>query len=355
MRNFVIAAAAINGTVFGSAQSTGGTREFEAFPRDQEQKWNVEPSYLYMKPVMTNIDYGTRIVSKDVTEDVTLNSFEHKIKAKKPSFQWDSGVRLGIGRFLPGNAKWDIALVGTYFYGQAKNHTKANIEEGQGIFPTYIPGFFELADKGSVNWTLNYFTLDLKLGRLFKMTPNIVIHPYAGIRSTFQYQDYSAKYHATIDLKGPIRNTSIKNRMHNDFWGVGPMVGTQFSYFFQPKWTILGNLDASFALGQQSLREKQLVVNADPDETTQFPTKSRDVLHPVRVGLGGNIGLGWEDWFQNNTIRFAPSVLFEGVIWFAMNQLWQTDEFITELRTRAIRKTGNLALMGLVFDLQVDF
>jgi hypothetical protein len=189
----------------------------------------------------------------------------------------------------------------------------------------------------------------LGLGRLFAMTPRITFHPSFGLRGSWQYQ----KSHLSSDLLTGNFDQKIKGSEWNDFWGVGPRFGTHFSYSFESHFSFLANFAAALLAGRQKLRINDTLTSTttgSPSSITK--NKSRDSLSIIRANIEGMVGLGWERWLRNQSVRIAPSVAFEGSLWFAMNQLYSS---LSNINNRGTRRNGNLGLMGITFDLQVDF
>lgn len=344
------------------------------FPYNDDQGWFVDPQYLLWMPFMENIQYGTKTSNNLAFSSTSFFQNDIKAKVKRPDFGWDSGVRVGIGRYLPHHDLWDINFYTTYFYGEAEEKNRPNLEHHEAISPDFLPAsrWFPVS-KANAHWHLNYFTLDLSLGRIFTITNTINFHPYFAIRATLQYQKTKNRFalietitQEDVTPSFVIIDQDGKYSGSNDYWGIGPRIGSHFSYLFAPQWSFLGHLSASIVMGKQTLQQKAnfyqvLYTDVLDPEITDDRYKTSDSLNAIRTNLEGYLGIGWETWLNNHTVRIAPSLLFEGSIWFAMNQLWNIWPYsgtgITGAMfdNRATRKHGNLGLMGLTFNLQVDF
>ncbi len=326
------------------------------FPFSQSQEWFTEESYLLLKPYMENMSYGNKGTLKNPEESV----FTNNIKVQEPEFEWSSGVRVAIGRYLPNHDLWDIGCTTTFYYTDTQDKTKANVAADSGFNPSFIPSSPTPRDSGQFNWKLNYWTVDLMVGRLFDMTKEIVFHPYFGLRSSFQYQHAQSQFSQFQGFGvNDSKSTSAKSSIDNDFWGVGPRVGTAFIYYFENHFSLLANISTSLLVGGQHLKlnakEKRVAVDGSDVQEVLRTTKSSDSLGVIRSNVEASIGLGWERWMRNNTVRIAPSVNFEGALWFAMNQIYnfyRLDSVSTNIEQR---RQGNLGLMGVSFNLQVDF
>lgn len=326
------------------------------FPFSQQQEWFTEESYLLMKPYAGNMMYGNKNTFEQ-TEDFTYNN---KIKVQEPEFEWSSGVRVAVGRYLPNHDLWDIGFTTTFYYSDTSDKTKANAANNVGFNPSFFASLTTLQDSGKFDWKLNYWTLDLMVGRLFDMTETTVFHPYFGLRGSLQYQHAHASAFLFKDSGDGIQsNLNTRSGVDNDFWGVGPRVGTAFIYYFENHFSFLANISASLLVGAQHLKQKvkeNLTTIRDGDVSYRFQTlKTHDSLEVIRSNVEASVGLGWERWLKNNTVRVAPSLNFEGALWFAMNQLSNFYPSGSSNTNVQKRRHGNLGLMGVSFNLQVDF
>lgn len=316
------------------------------FNLNEKQQWFIENSYLLMKPTLDNLDFAN-IVTKSSTP---ISQLDLKTKIKKPDFSWNSGIRLLIGRYLPHHDHWDISADMTYFYGDVTQKMHANPEHGKGITPTYGPvdDFVYVAtDQLKGHWDLNYFTWDLNLGREVAISKAIVFHPFISLRALLTYQDYSLKSSRTYqDINQGSHFSSFKFKADNRFWGIGPRVGSHLSFYFSHQWSLVGQLSAAAVYGPYKTHQRE---SSFTPETGIHPVKtSKDSSAWMRGNLEGSIGLGWEAWLRNNTVRIFPQFLFEGTFWWDMNRYYDRPTMFSESH-------GALTLMGVSFNLQIDF
>ncbi len=318
------------------------------FPMNSDQGWFVEESYLLMKPYLGDLDYGNMVFAT-----FSGSTTDYKIKVKTPEFEWNSGVRVGIGRYLPHHDKWDVSFYTTYIYGNTKDRAHGNFDQAKALVSINPPVTSTGSNRTSAVWRLNYFTLDLTIGRLFSMTPDIIFRPYLGLRGALIYDDFKVRNEGVVSITSPnmvpfVGPGNSKSFSMQDFWGIGPRIGTNFDYKFTGNWSFLGNLATSLLYGRYHVKEKQSAsISNDP---LAIPTSSKSFDHDntLRANLEGGIGIGWEKWFQQNTIRIAPSLVYEGILWFDMNDFFTPERILSQLH-------GNLGFTGISFNLQVDF
>lgn len=331
------------------------------FPYSDEQGWFLDESYLLWRPVLEDLDIATIYpfsFSFDASEfDLSLVVPQ---KIKKFNFNWDSGVRMGIGRFLPNHDNWDISAYMTYFYGsasgKAKQPTIISFDSVNDIFEISLmfgayDGLLEYATTTSAKWRLNYFVWDLMLGRAFEITPRIYFHPYIGLRASLIDQEFIARNTLAFNFQDALVVVG-KDRIKydNDLWTVGPRIGANFNFEFARDWSLLGNLAAALMYGHQKIRGKNNAVLEVPttNQRVAISLVNKDKTDDVFTNLEASVGLGWEHWYRNNTVRIAPAIFFEGVIWMNINNYFEPDTTFTQYH-------GSLGFTGLTFNFQVDF
>lgn len=326
-----------------------------AFPYSQDQEWFTEESYLFLKPYAENMDYG----NKNIFTAVDDFHPSRKIKVKKPEFEWSSGIRLAFGKYLPHHDLWDIGFTTTYYYSDTKDKVHANVASGTGFSQSFQSLFIRPTDGGTFHWKLNYWTFDMSIGRLFEMTSRTVFHPYFGLRGSAQYQHARSKAELIVDQSSSTTLTVIKvrSKIDNDFWGLGPRVGSAFTYCFSSHFSLLANFSAALLVGAQKLKENMLSfqTGSSTNAKVQNKLRSKDSIEVIRSNVEASLGLGWERWLNNGAVRVAPSLNLEGSLWFAMNQLYNFYNALQDQQSIVRRRHGNLGLMGVSFNLQVDF
>ncbi len=316
------------------------------FPLNADQGWFVEQSYLLTKTALGDLEYGDMVFQSGSSP----NS-QFKIKVKKPDFDWNSGFRLGVGRYLPNHDKWDVSFYTTYIYGDAEDRATGNLAQGKGLSTSYDPFVIILSEKTKAVWRLNYFTMDLMVGREFAMTSQISFHPYMGLRGALIYYDFNSKNFGTLMV--PVEGQQILATdtayitLKEDFWGLGAHLGSNFNYKFKGNWSFLGNFATSLLYGHYNVFQKSnthFVLSSN--EPLQAKASSKD--HVIRMNLEAAVGMGWEKWMRQKSVRLAPNLQLEGSLWFDMNNFFKPVATFSQ-------DLGTLGIMALTFNLQVDF
>lgn len=328
------------------------------FPLADSQGWFMEESYLILKPHEDNLWYSAKLGRSGTAGD----HFDLKVKKETPDFGWYSGVRVNIGRYLEHHDHWDISLSTTYYYASTEDHSNANFSKGTSLTSRWAVIPSTTMTKADVSWRLNYFTWDLSAARFYQMTSWFYIHPLVGLRAAYITQDYNSRASSAFNLVTSIQTIPIelseKFKASNDQWGIGPRLGTNLQFNFRRHWSLLGTLTGSLLLGSYKVKES----NIGKFKEHIFLNIERDRIHEsafsIKANLEAAIGLGWEKWFKNRTVRFAPSFLFEASEWFDMNHFFEirtTPKPADIALAKKIPPSGSLGLMGFSINIQVDF
>ncbi len=358
-RSYILACSAmllLSSEVFAwrgaNAANTSAEEPAMNYPLNDNQQGYTRESYLIWKPYEDDIDFADRFVREDLTDSSTVitDRFKH------PKFEWSSGVRVAIGKYLPNHDQWDLSLIGTYYYNDADRHAKANPRNREGLANLFMPSFTLGSNiEVSGHLQMNYFTTDFLIGRYFTLTDNVQLHPYIGARAAFIYQDYHEKLETNSTL-----TSHFKFKADHNHLGAGPRIGTDFSYGFGHGWAFLANLSAAFLYGRYTLSEKLGgFIFAPLVQPLRYKVKDADTT--LRSNIEGSIGLQWEKWVRGHTVRIAPSFQVEFSEWFAVKR-WvdthSTSSRITannDLNLQSRRRYGDLGLFGFNINLHVDF
>lgn len=338
--------------------------EIHDFPLNESQEWFVKPSYLIMIPNVDSTDYGYKVDAQ--------SSLDRRFKTERPSFDWGSGVRIGIGRYLPHHDHWDFSLTTSYIYNDSSSHTHvktssvpfATIQQNPVIDLGWDTLLNRQALKVETKYLLNYFTWDLQVRRQYILSKNVTFEPFLGLRFPLIYQKYHLRptgaFYNEITEESFTDKVSFKIRDH--FYGGGPRIGYDLSYLFQNQWRFLGQLAASFIYSNQSIHENGS--GYVTDRTTNLLTPSQLKYHETTTALRTNLelklGLGWETWIRQNSVRIAPSFVFEMSEWFDLIHWSQFEEPTSFFRIfdygfKPEERTGDFGLMGFALNLQIDF
>lgn len=330
------------------------------FPLNADQNSYSKISLLYWKTYQDDLDYGNRLT----TSTPGNPDYEIKFRPEKPGFDWNTGVRVGLGFYLPKHDLWDLSFFFTYFYANAPDQSTPSPEKGSILTQLLEPDDqITGSDNAKANWEMNLFIGDLSLGRQFILIPTITVRPFLGIRGVMIDQTYSCRYRRLRVESITFQELKVQRfKSDNDYSGIGPRLGTDFSFFLSKRWTLLANFSSSLFIGSYRVREKIRALTFDFEEfSSESSYRLKDRGYTIRYNIEGSVGLGWEHWMNKHSVRFAPSILFEGSEWFDVNQLSQipnaTDYNLADAfpYQNTYRLHGDLGLLGFTINLQLDY
>ncbi len=318
-------------------------------------------SYLYYKPHLENLNFATL-----VTNGAGLNGTTGSIKTKSPHFEWSSGIRLNLGRYLPKHDNWDVGLGVTYYYSQAKNEVSVPGGAAANTSDYYIPQALpetlgDFSTNASDHWKMNFFVYDLGIAREYFLTPRILAKPYLGVRGITLYQDDNARYGSFFYLAGgTVSPTLVKTKLTSEMetWGIGVRGACDLVFDLPSHFSIFGNLGGSLLYGHYEATQKVQNGRLHPNLAVYEP-KVFNHAFELQTGLEGSFGLKWEHWYPKNNNRVTLSAAFEAQRWFNINKWGWVNQSMPvpgeNLVQNSIQNNGDLNIVGFTFALQWDF
>lgn len=331
------------------------------FPLNPNQGWALEESLLIWKTYEDDVDYAVRRTVNNPSSSLE----EEQYRLKHPDFKWGTGVRVKLTRYLPSNDPWDVDFIGTYYYNEGKGHTNLDSASDTASLLDHASSTWDtkgspIAESAHASTRMNFFTFDLITGRYYSLTKKVDIHPFIGLRTALNYQQYKTTYSSTLALGSePLSKTSFNG--DHSFWGIGPRIGTDLALKFGRHWSFLATLAGSLFVGRYDIQE----TFHGKIRLSQTPVPYRERLEDkdtvLRSNIDASLGLGWEKWVRGGTVRIAPSFVFEVSEWFSMKRWTNThnaDSTFTagmQPRIQTHRRYSDLGLMGFNVNLQIDF
>ncbi len=210
-------------------------------------------------------------------------------------FDYDPGVRVSIGGFLPYD-EWDLSLSYTFLKTSSSQHSKNPNPE----FYMVLSGHMQSrAQEVKSIWDMLFQSLDIMLGRPFKMTESLMIKPQLGLKGTYPNQ----KWHVTYIRPSVAQNELIfaNQRIQNFFWGLGPNLGLDVSWQLPKKWAV--KLKPSWSLICSkvfSSVEYSDVVNTDPQVQSDATVNGSQQVVVIVPQMELWMGAEWAHPFGRN-------------------------------------------------------
>jgi len=293
-------------------------------------RWAISADLLYWYPSeeVTAI-WADVITSGDNRKSWTAPGFD---------FTWDLGFRVGIGYHLIYD-QWDIALYWTHFRTDAKHElsSKPNVSIGPEFFAALLSG--NTPRSMSVKWSLLLNMFDWELGKRYCICSNLSLRPFIGLKGGWINQSIHARYgDLIVSLIFPT-NESAKERLKNNFWGIGPLGGVN------TKWGahslhLFGDFSVATMWGTWSCSD---LYKTSFSTTSSVNTKNS---HLGALMFQGFMGVGWDVDFCLGKFRFSTKLGYEMQLW--LNQLRIATFQLQRLH-------GDLTFMGVTLRCRFDF
>lgn len=268
-------------------------------------------------------------------------------KVYKPDFSWDPGFRVGLG-FYPGHNGWD--LYANYTWLHSSSTDTASSGNGTLAPVVLIPSGLSNTSvsqitKARSQWDFHFNVIDLELGRNFYLSRSLAVRPYAGLKGTWQDQDWKTRYTAgqvVINNSAPLPG-NVRTRQDQDVWGIGIRMGANGSWYFCKGWGLVTNIAFSGVwMDYDNDRKDTFRQNNTASATTVNVRKDND---SVKAVIEMMLGLRGEWWFQQERYHFALQAGWEAQVWI------NTGNFIYLYGS----SQGDLSLNGLTVKARFDF
>lgn len=278
--------------------------------------------YLLMTPRQSGLSYALVDPKNDLVPQGPLQSV---------TYDQSSAVRVGLGYQVPGSG-WDVGLQYTYLHSNGNSYAAA--ASGGVIYPEMTrPGLTDYALSAYANARLNYNVYDLAFGKTLDIDEWTRVRIYGGLRFASIYQTLSGYYNGLLADSAFAQNRS-------NFDGVGPMLGTEFSWKVWGGFSLFGNASGGLIYG--NVRSAAVETNnGGATIYTDITDTNRQMIPFAGVGLGAS----WQ--YRGLTVRAG----YEVVNWFG---LIQRPTFLDSFSEGKLLPTQNdLSLDG--FFLQMSF
>ncbi|MEX0961425.1 MAG: Lpg1974 family pore-forming outer membrane protein [Simkaniaceae bacterium] len=268
------------------------------------------------------------------------------------NFGFDPGFKAGLG-FLFDHDGWDLNLQYTWLFTREYFDQKTHPEFETSTFrptwfdlsatPNLLPDEPPLTSAKS-RYRFHFQSFDWELGRSFFLSPFLSIRPSVGMKGSWQELDFTIRYRQveSVDTIGQWRILFDQN-----FWGFGPRLGFQSSWYLSKHWSLSANFAAASLWSQFRVKRNDKQANiADPDTPSIRLMKTKNQFHIVKPVIEMLVGIRYETWFKSLRYHYSFEAGFEQQYWFQQNQLFSTFEESDH---------GDLQLMGLTLKLRFDF
>lgn len=237
-------------------------------------------------------------------------------------FKLDPGVRLGIIYDTPSGV-WDTSLYYTYYQTSANDRAEGH------VYSPYLGNFFANNANGSdfgpyydnakLDWDFAFHTIDLELARHFVIDNALNLRPFIGLKAAVIRQEIDSHWYGPNDSTGPINTfTTARERITNNFWGVGPSLGLDSTWrlyqSINKSLNIIASLSGAVMWGHWSFSD-----HYENDTPVSIKIKNSDINDAAPMGRGV-LGLEWT--MQYSEAALSIYLAYEAQVWLDQVQYY---------------------------------
>lgn len=247
---------------------------------------------------------------------------------KDCGYDWDWGFRVGIGKTFCHDG-WDLDLEYTRFHTADSSKVSADFTTPPGTDAAEGNAGPSGSSNGSFTSHINYDNIDLILGKAYFTSSRLALHPYLGIKTSWINQKerlYTTNYINALETFLPSSGNVDTNLTSTcNFWGIGPKVGSNLSWYFSRKFKFLGLIEGALLQGYFKTSQNQWIGvtptnSAQTTTTIDLDANTRRYIPTARMMLG----LGYGTCVRNKKDYFEISLNYE------VNYFWRVNQFINE-------------------------
>lgn len=209
--------------------------------------------YFSIDALLMNVSYDWNDVYNKINDDfdalTASGSFDSS--AHPYEFGWNWGVQAAAGFRVSPDA-WDLNLDFTYLTASKTNRAQSTpgsseVISNNGYFGT-IMGIRTPFSEFKQTSQFTYYDGDINLSREFFVSKRLSLMPYAGAKGVYVAQNFSIHGTTFFDADNLFPNSS--SYLKNNYWGVGPQVGTGIRFGFTKHFSLNFQVDGALLWGK---------------------------------------------------------------------------------------------------------
>ncbi|MCB1106966.1 MAG: MOMP family protein [Chlamydiia bacterium] len=335
---------------------TYGANTATARPDVDGRGWFVTFDLLFWKARVGGTEYA-------YTDQDRLASLPIKGRKKSMEFDWDWGLRAGLGYNFDYDG-WDFRAQYTWWDTDGSDTVRAGLNSS--IIPlrgssdiTKAPtanqsaGDFIFCTGAKSMYDLDYQAVDVELGRDYYVSSTVSLRPFWGLKSAWIDQEQKTRYtggdstiNQGIHLLG-LQGNTVHVKESCNFWGLGPRTGMNSRWYMGNDLSIFGNVSGALLFGYFDVDHKERY-SAVEDARIRLHA-NRHAFSPV-VNL--QVGMRYDTYLHHDQHHLGVGVGVEVEYWWRQNQMLKIDNF-NELKYE--RYSEDVAFYGVTFDIKWDF
>ncbi|GAB5411479.1 MAG: hypothetical protein ChlgKO_05930 [Chlamydiales bacterium] len=334
---------------------TSGVTTAEASPQlvDDCYHWFFTIDALFFRMAMGGTEFAAS--SNQLGFRAEMPTFPLKGSEKAMSFQWDWGLRVGLGYQFEYDG-WDVCAEFTYF----DTNNSASLSAGRrgAIIPQkgysrilfVTPGFdfdFSHATSAKSSLDFDFLRLDVELGRDFYVSRRLSIRPHFGPTAALFDIEQKVTYSGGEIPDGGLGVNSVHIRDEMELDCVGPRVGFDTDWSIGKEFSVFANAAIGILYGYYDIEHFEKF-SANHDNRLKITTSMHRFLPMGEV----QAGLAWARYWADCNYHTVVSVGFEAQHWWRVNQLFNINDAST---LKWQHYSEDLMLYGIDLRFRIDF
>lgn len=352
MKSYLLATSFATSAVFAD---TGYEKEQKLCPNYGQNRegsmytdgWGmfVYGDFLYWTAQIDGVDLAYREKAPTQSDPSAFTRLE------KLNYHWDPAFRVGLGYYID-SMDWFLMLEWTRFRNDASKSIGAtDTTELEPLWGNISSNDFLELKLMKGKWNLHYDTLDLMVAPGFFRYQQFAFRPTYGVRRAWIDWDYPLFQRSIVDeiFITDFRTSKIRNKNH--YSAVGFIGGIQAKMLMGMGFHLYGDIFASILYGKFDVKQPiEATVRIDTAQeifgTLETVTYENSTSYwRVRPNVHMKMGLEWERFFKNNSMRLNLHIGYEFLVWLNQN----------ELHHFYVAQRGDLGINGLTVGGRFEF
>jgi len=330
-----------------------------------------DAEFLYWYATTTNLAYATKytVFSQGNATNPSAR-FVGPEKIYEPQWNWDGGVRLGIG-VITNHDGWDVYSNWTWTYNSCfesinvQSYPVNDLTSLQNPIgtealasPWFSDGTNSNFDSIQTRWSILLNQFDLELGRKFWISPRLVLRPFGGLRGHWSRMFFKVRgNYDSIGLGANARLFQETARRTQKFWAVGLLGGLQSNWYINRNWSVFINWAFSLLYGPFDIKThlQSFGFNSHNQEISNFDQRfNHDDIYALQSVYDLAVGIHWELPIYDSAYKVSFDAGWESHLYPGYNHL---DANVSASSNGAtyLPAEGDLTLSGLVLRGQFEF
>lgn len=208
---------------------------------------------------------------------------------------------------------------------------------------------------------IDYYLLDVSLSRGSFVAKRFSFEPLGGVKGLWVNYNQSELF-GDFDTDGVPDNAYWVRTYLASFWGVGPMAGVKCNFYLWNAFSIFANSDISLLFGESRVVSYIGFLNDPTFKSIPGASRYRATVVEVSPTMRVTIGLQYDSGLAKKGANLRIRAGFDVVEYFDQTPVVnRAADVIENAANRSLAsisselKASDLSLMGLIFDVAIDF